>query len=162
MIKKFISISTALAIIIILFPTLHGKDVSLTGIRVRDNERYYHRLKEMRRKNPQDPELSYQLGNLYYSLQMEDEAIKEYKRTLKNNPQHSYAKYFLSKLLVNKGYYEEAFWLVRDLISRHQGNPSLYLMAGNILVKMDQKKSASEYFAKHSELTFRHNSPLSP
>jgi tetratricopeptide (TPR) repeat protein len=83
-----------------------------------------------------------------------DEAIKEYRRTLKIKPEHDYAKWFLSKALMAKGYNDEAFWLVRDLIIKHKNRPELYEYAGEILIKLDQINAAKEYFAKCEELLY--------
>lgn len=137
-----------------MLPLTYGGDPGITGIIVRDRERYYHRLKDMRAKDPGNPEISYQIANLYYSLEMRDEAIKEYRRTLKLQPEHEFAKWFLSKLLESKGYYDEAFWLVRELIEKHRRTPALYDRAGEILLKMNQSDAAKEYFARYDELKF--------
>lgn len=152
MIRKIIAACTALLIIAMFLPLSYGKDSSGVGVGLRDRERYYHRLHNMRRNDPENPEISYQIANLYYSLQMEDEAIMEYRKTLELDPEHSYARYFLSKLLVNKGYYEDAFWIARELISRHRNSARLYAFIGEILVKMDQRFAAKEYFDKYDEL----------
>jgi tetratricopeptide (TPR) repeat protein len=151
---KSIAIFSAVLLLVLLLPYSYGGDPGVTGIIVKDRERYYHRLKDMRAKDPTNPELSYQIANLYYSLEMEDEAIKEYRRTLKLKPDHDFAKWFLSRLLESKGYYDEAFWLVRDLIEKHQRTAKLYDRAGEILLKMNQKDTAKEYFARYDELKY--------
>lgn len=135
------------------FPTTYG-DPGVTGMIVNNPNRYFHRLKQMRAKDKDNPELSYQIANLYYSLQMEDEAIKEYRRTLKLSPDNFNAKWFLSKLLVSKGYLEEAFWLVREMITARSNNTQLYLMAGDILSKMDKTNAAKEYYDRYDELMY--------
>jgi tetratricopeptide (TPR) repeat protein len=145
----------AVALFVMLLPYSYSGDPGITGLIVKDRERYYHRLKHMRSQDPDNPEISYQIANLYYSLEMEDEAINEYRRTLRLKPDHSFAKWFLSKVLESKGYYEEAFWLVRDLIDRHSQAPGLYDRAGELLVKMDQRQSAKEYFARYDELKYQ-------
>lgn len=155
--KKIISmvaVCAALIIFVWALPLTYGGDPGISGLIVKNPERYYHRLKDMRAKDPENAELSYQIANLYYSLQMEDEAIKEYRRTLKLKPEHEFAKWFLSKLLESKGYYDEAFWMVRELIQKHPRIPNLYDRAGELLVKMNQKDSAKEYFARYDELMF--------
>ncbi|MGM0600466.1 MAG: tetratricopeptide repeat protein [Candidatus Rifleibacteriota bacterium] len=151
---KLASVLFALVIITLLLPVTFGGDPGLTGQILEDKERYFHRLKDMRAKDPQNPEWSYQLGNLYYSLEMENDAIKEYRRTLKLDPEHAFAKWFLSKVLESRGYYEEAFWLVRELIRKHNQIPELYDRAGEILIKMEQNTAAREYFARYDELKF--------
>lgn len=154
MLKKILALTAALSLFIAFLPNLYGGDPGITGSIVKDRERYYHRLKDMRAKDPNNAELSYRIANLYYSLQMEDEAIKEYRRTLRVDPEHHYAKWFLSKVLLSKGYFEEAFWLVRELISKFKNNAELYASAGEILVKMDQTDAAREYFNRYDELKF--------
>ncbi len=154
MLKKLLALVAALMLLVVYLPYSYGGDPGITGAIVKDRERYYHRLKDMRAKDPQNAELSYRIANLYYSLKMEDEAIKEYRRTLRVNPEHEYAKWFLSKVLVSKGYLEEAFWLVRELIDKHKESPELYASAGDILVKMDQSDAAREYFNRYDELKY--------
>ena len=162
MLRKILALIAALVLLISYLPYSYGGDPGTTGAIVRDRERYYHRLKDMRAKDPQNAELSYRIGNLYYSMQMEDEAIKEYRRTLKVNPEHQYAKWFLSKVLVSKGYFEEAFWLVRELIDKHRENPDLYASAGEILLKMDQTDAAREYFNRFDELKYAEKDGAKP
>lgn len=152
MFRRIFAVSTALLLFAMTLPLSYSKDSSGVGISLRNRERYYHRLHNMRRNDPDNPEISYQIANLYYSLEMEDEAIMEYRKTLKLDPEHSYARYFLSNLLVNKGYYEDAFWIARELIRRHRNSAGLYAYIGEILVKMDQQYAAKEYFDKYDEL----------
>ncbi len=154
MIKRSLAILAAIIVMIANFPSSFGGDPGITGAIVKDRERYFHRLKHMRAQEPENPELSYRIANLYYSLEMEDEAIKEYRRTLKLKADHHFAKWFLSKLLVSKGYFEEAFWLARDLIAAHEDNPGFYAYAGEILMKMDQREAAKEYFNRFDELKY--------
>lgn len=154
MLKKLLALIPAIVILLITLPYSYGGDPGTTGSIVKDRERYYHRLKDMRAKDPENPELSYRIANLYYSLKMEDEAIVEYRRTLRLKPDHNYAKWFLSKVLVSKGYLEEAFWLVRDLIAAHKKSAELYSYAGEILVQMDQADAAKEYFNRYDEIKF--------
>lgn len=154
MLKKLLALIPAVIILLLTLPYSYGGDPGITGAIVKDRERYYHRLKDMRAKDPENPELSYRIGNLYYSLQMEDEAIKEYRRTLRLKPDHDYAKWFLSRVLVSKGYLEEAFWLVRELIDLHKKSAELYSYAGEILVKMDETQAAKEYFNRYDEIKF--------
>lgn len=162
MLKKMLAFTAALFILISFLPYSYGGDPGITGSIVRDRERYFHRLKDMRAKDPENAELSYRIANLYYSLQMEDEAIKEYRRTLRINPKHQYAKWFLSRVLVSKGYLEEAFWLVRELIALHKEAAELYASAGEILVKMDQSDAAREYFNRYDELKFGEKNGAKP
>lgn len=152
--QKTCAILLALSLFLVLLPYSYGGDPGIAGKIVKNRERYFHRLKDMRAKDPGNPELSYQIGNLYYSLEMENEAIKEYRRTLKLKPNHAFAQWFLSKVLESKGYFDEAFWIVRDLIGRHQKIPALYDRAGELLLKMDQADAAKEYFARCDELTY--------
>ncbi|HNX75740.1 MAG TPA: hypothetical protein PLM07_03440 [Candidatus Rifleibacterium sp.] len=154
MLKKLLALIAALLLLVAYLPYTYGGDPGITGVIVKDRERYYHRLKDMRAKEPQNAELSYRIANLYYSMQMEDEAIKEYRRTLRVDPEHQYAKWFLSKVLISKGYLEEAFWLVRDLIEKNKESPNLYASAGEILLKMDQADAAREYFNRFDELKY--------
>ncbi|NLF97023.1 MAG: tetratricopeptide repeat protein [Candidatus Riflebacteria bacterium] len=162
MLKKMLTFAAAALVAVAMLPSIYSGDPGITGAIVKDRERYYHRLKDMRAKDPQNAELSYQIANLYYSLQMEDEAIKEYRRTLRVDPNHSHAKWFLTRLLVSKGYFEEAFWLVRDLISANSENPELYARAGEILLKMDQREVAKEYFNRYDELKFGEKNGADP
>lgn len=154
MLKKLLALIAALLLLVAYLPYTYGGDPGITGVIVKDRERYYHRLKDMRAKEPQNAELSYRIANLYYSMQMEDEAIKEYRRTLRVDPEHQYAKWFLSKVLISKGYLEEAFWLVRELIEKNKESPALYSSAGEILLKMDQTDAAREYFNRFDELKY--------
>lgn len=162
MFKKLLTFIAAMLVVLLMLPSLYSGDPGITGAIVKDRERYYHRLKDMRAKDPQNAELSYQIANLYYSLQMEDEAIKEYRRTLKVSPEHKYAKWFLARVLVSKGYYEEAFWIIRDLINSNSENPELYARAGEILEKMDQREVAKEYFNRYDELKYGEKNGAEP
>lgn len=154
LVLKTLAVLSALTLIVLSLPFSFGGDPGITGMLVKDRERYFHRLKNMRNQEPNNPEHSYQIGNLYYSLQMEDEAIKEYRRVLSLEPNHYNAKWFLSKVLESKGYFEESFWLVRDLIKQKKQDSSLYERAGNLLLKMDQIEVAQEYFDRCDELNF--------
>ncbi|MBU1107451.1 MAG: tetratricopeptide repeat protein [Candidatus Riflebacteria bacterium] len=162
MLKKLFASASAILVVIAMMPSLYSGDPGITGAIVKDRESYYHRLKKMRAKDPQNAELSYQIANLYYSLKMEDEAIKEYRRTLRVQPDHNYAKWFLARVLVSKGYFEEAFWLLRDLISIYKENPELYARAGEILLKMDQREVAKEYFNRYDELKYGEKNGADP
>lgn len=160
--QKIVSFLLAVAVLIMLLPYTYGGDPGVAGKIVKNRERYYHRLKDMRAKDPENPELTYQIANLYYSLEMRDEAIKEYRRVLKLKPDHAFAQWFLSKVLEDKGYYDEAFWIVRDLIGRHQKNPILFDRAGELLVKMDQHDAAKEYFNRVDELKYGETNGADP
>ncbi|PKL42884.1 MAG: hypothetical protein CVV41_12720 [Candidatus Riflebacteria bacterium HGW-Riflebacteria-1] len=162
MIKKILTFVAATLVVVTMFPNLYSGDPGITGLIVKDRERYYHRLKDMRMKDPQNAELSYQIANLYYSLEMEDEAIKEYRRTLSIEPGHRYAKWFLARVLVSKGYFDEAFWHIRDLITANAENPELYARAGEILLKMDQREVAKEYFNRYDELKYGEKNGADP
>lgn len=162
MLKKLLTFTAAALVFTAMLPSLYSGDPGITGAIVKDRERYYHRLKDMREKDPQNAELSYQIANLYYSMQMEDDAIKEYRRTLKIDPEHDFAKWFLARTLFNKGYLEEAFWQVRDLINVHAENPELYARAGEILLKMDQREVAKEYFNRYDELKYGEKNGADP
>jgi tetratricopeptide (TPR) repeat protein len=144
----------AISLLILALPLSYGGDPGISGQVVRDPERYYHRLKDMRAKNPDDPELTYQIANIYYSWQMEDEAIKEYRRVLRIDKNHYNSKWFLSKVLESKGYFEEAFWLVRECMEARKSDADLYLRAADLLIKMEQVDVAREYFAKVDELKY--------
>lgn len=154
MIKRILALIVAFAVLALFFPIIHSQDVTITGIETDSPARYYQRLKNLRRNDPDNFELTYQIANYYYSLGMEDQAIHEYRRVLEMQPAHSYARYYLSRLLISKGYFEDAFWLVRELITRHPSNPSFYQYAGEILQKMDQHIAAREYFDRYNELMF--------
>jgi tetratricopeptide (TPR) repeat protein len=132
------------------------------GLESKDPERYYQRLKDLRTKRPNDPENTYRIANVYYSLQMEDEAIKEYRRVLKLDPNHDNAKWFLSHLLYSKGYYDEAFRLTESLITKTPLDADLYYWAGEILEKLEQYDTAKQYFTRCDELKFPEREGYSP
>lgn len=127
-------------------------DKGYPGLESSDPERYYHRLKSLRMKRPNDPEHTFRVANLLYSWKMEDEAIYEYRRCLKIDPNHLNAKWFLSHLLFSKGYYDEAFRHARDIMDKKPDDPEIYYWTGEILLKLDQSQAASEYFARYDEL----------
>ena len=154
LISKMIAGLAAITLFVLALPLSYGGDPGITGQLVKNPERYYHRLKAMRNANPDDPEISYQIANVYYSLKMEDEAIKEYRRVLKIDKNHYNSKWFLSKVLESKGYLEESFWLVRECIEARKNDSDLYLRAADLLVKMDQQEVAKEYYAKVDELKY--------
>ena len=154
MMKKLISILAALTLFAILLPYTYGGDPGTVYIGIKDSERYYHRLKNMRKNEPDNPEISYKIANYYYGKEMTDKAIEEYKRTIKLDPNHQDAKWFLSRCLITKGYYEDAFWIVRDLIDKNKQDPELYYDAGDILVKMGEHAASREYFNKVDELKY--------
>ncbi|MBF0544443.1 MAG: hypothetical protein HQM08_08415 [Candidatus Riflebacteria bacterium] len=129
-------------------------DGKITEIEVKDRERMLQRLKSIRFKRPDDYLTTYKIGNLYFSLQMEDEAIKEYRRCLKLKPDFPAAKWFLIQVLISKGYLDEPFKLTRELIEKDPLNYKYYDLAGNILVKLDQREVAKEYFKRSDELFF--------
>jgi len=132
---------------------------SLPGVESSDPERYFQRIKHIRSQRPKDPENTYRIANLYYSWKMEDEAIKEYRRCLKLDPNHLEAKWFLSHLLYNKGYFDEAFRLSREIMERKPQDPEIYYWAGEILLMLDQEEIAREYFSKADELKFPDREP---
>ncbi len=154
MIKKLLSVIAAVTLLVALLPYTYGGDPGNVYIGVKDSERYYHRLKNMRRNDPDNAEISYKIANFYYAKDMVDKAIEEYKRTLKLDKDHQQAKWFLSQCLVTKGYFEDAFWLVRDLIDKNKKDPDLYDEAGEILVKMGEYAASREYFNKVDELKY--------
>lgn len=154
MIKKIVVISAAFFVALCSFERVCTAGSNVAKQYCKSPERYYHRLKNLRRNNPNDPQASYQIANLYYSLNMTDEAIKEYKRTLKLSSEHQEAKWFLAKLLAQKNYFEEAFWLVRSLIEKHASTPQLYLAAAKLLDKMGETNAAKEYYNKYDELQY--------
>lgn len=154
MYKKLFAITAAVILTVALFPYTYGGDPGSVYIGVKDSERYYHRLKNMRRNDPDNAEISYKIANYYFARQMFDKAIEEYRRALRQDAGHEQAKWFLSQALVKKGVLEEAFWLVRDLIDKHRKDPDLYNEAGQILVKMGERKASREYFDRVDELLF--------
>ncbi len=154
MLKKVISIIAAIVLLISLLLDNYSGDPGSGYINVDDSERYYHRLKNMRKNDPENPEISYKIANFYYAKDMLDKAIEEYKRTLKLDNNHQEAKWFLSQCLITKGHFEDAFWLVRDLIDKNKKNPELYDQAGEILVKMGEYAASREYFNKVDELKY--------
>lgn len=157
---RLILMLTAFAFLVSAFSVLLAGDPGITGEVNVDRERYLQRLKFMRMKRPDNPEYSYQIGNLYYSLQMEDEAIKEYRRTLRLDAYHPGAKWFLSHVLESKGYFDEAFRLTRELMDQRPEDPELYYWAGEILLKLDENELAKEYFARVDELKFPDRKPI--
>ena len=56
MLKKVISIIAAIILLTALLPNTYGGDPGTVFIGVKDSERYYHRLKNMRRNEPDNPE----------------------------------------------------------------------------------------------------------
>ena len=50
MLKKVLSITAAIVLLISLLPYTYGGDPGSVYIGVKDSERYYHRLKNMRTK----------------------------------------------------------------------------------------------------------------
>lgn len=158
MLKKIFAITAAAAMLVMLLPDTHGDtyggDPGNVYIGVKDSERYYHRLKNLRRNDPENAEVDYKIGNYYYARQMFDKSIEEYRRALKKDPNHEQAKWFLAQSLINKNHYEEAFWLVRDLIDKHRNDADLYDQAGEILVKMGEYAASKEYFAKVDEIKY--------
>ncbi len=143
-----------MVLLVSLLPYTYGGDPGSVYIGVKDSERYYHRLKNMRKNDPENAEISYKIANFYYSKDMLDKAIEEYKRTLKLDANHQNAKWFLSQCLSAKGYFEDAFWLVRDLIDKNRKNYELYDEAGQLLVKMGEYAASREYFNKVDELKY--------
>ena len=154
MLKKVFSIIPAILLLVALLPYTYGGDPGTVYIGVNDSERYYHRLKNMRKNDPENAEISYKIANFYFAKDMIDKAIEEYKRTLKLDENHQQAKWFLSQCLINKGYFEDAFWLVRDLIDKNKKDPELYDQAGTLLVKMGEYAASREYFNKVDELKY--------
>lgn len=154
MLKKILAIVAAVILLMALLPNTYGGDPGSAMIGIKDSERYYHRLKNMRKNDPDNPEISYKLANYYYAREMFDKAIEEYRRVLKLDAGHQQAKWFLSQCLKEKGYFEEAFWLVRDLIDKNKKDPDLYDEAGEILVKMGEVVASREYFNKVDELKY--------
>lgn len=154
MLKKVLSVIAAIVLFAALLPYTYGGDPGSVYIGVRDSERYYHRLKNLRRNDPENAEVSYKIANYYYAKEMTDKAIEEYRRTIKLDENHKQAKWFLSKCLVTKGHFEEAFWIVRDLIDKNKREAELYEEAGEILVKMGEYAASREYFNKVDELKY--------
>ena len=162
MLRRFIAIFSALLIVSAYMPILFCADPPSVRLEVRDSTGYYMRLKNLKQREPNNAEIVYELANYQYSIENINEAIREYKRVLEINPEHINAKYFLSKCLVRKGYYEDAFWNVRDLLVRDKKNPELYEFAGEILMKMEEYGAAKQYFSKCDELVLKKkgNEPL--
>lgn len=154
MLKKFLTIVAVVAVWVALLPHTYGGDPGMAKIGVKDAERYYHRLKNMRRNDPDNPDISYKIANFYFSRDMLDKAIEEYRRVLKLDKNHQQAKWFLSQCLKDKGYFEEAFWLVRELIDLNKKEYELYDEAGTILVRMGEIEASKEYFDKVDELKY--------
>ena len=152
--KRLIAILAAITLVIALLPSTYGGDPGSAKIGVKDAERYYHRLKNMRRNDPDNAEISYKIANFYFARDMLDKAIEEYRRTLKLDENHQQAKWFLSQCLVEKKHFEEAFWLVRELIDKNKQDPDLYDEAGEILVRMGEHYASREYFNKVDELKY--------
>lgn len=157
LIRLLFLVGVVLIIFIPSFPQSFGGDPGLVGLEVRDREQFLHRLKFWRSKHPDDPEISYQIGNLYYSLKMQDDAIKEYRRCLRLKPDHFEAKWFLSKTLADKGYLDEAFRLARELLEAKPDDPETYAWAGEILLKMGLPQFAKDYFRRWEELLWLKN-----
>lgn len=118
------------------------------GVEISNSTKYYLRLKDIRAKASSNVELTYQIGNYYFSKRMYDDAIKEYRRCLKLIPNHENAKYFLSLSLLHKGYLDEAFIHVRDLIDINPNSPEYYKLAGDILERMNLSEYAKDYYNK--------------
>lgn len=154
MLRKVISAISAIVFLVCLLPNIYGGDPGSVYINIKDSERYYHRLKNLRKNEPNNPDITYKIANFYYARNMFDKAIEEYKRVLKLDNEHQQAKWFLSRCFIEKGYYEKAFWLVRDLITQNKNNANLYDEAGQLLVKMGEYAASREYFNKVDELKF--------
>ena len=152
MLRKILAFFVVLIAFIGFMPKTFCSDPPSVRIEVRDSTRYYMRLKNLKQREPENAEIVYELANYHYSIKNINEAIREYKRVLQLKPEHENAKYFLSKCYVIKGYYDDAFWLVRDLILKHKKEADLYEYAGEILLKMDEHAVAQEYFSKCDEL----------
>ena len=68
------------------------------------------------------------------------------------DPEHLESKWFLSHVLMSKGYLDEAFRLAREIMERKPEDPEIYYWAGEILVKLNQQNIAREYFSRCDEL----------
>lgn len=121
-------------------------------VELQSRERYHHRLRFLRLKRPQSAQIHYQQANLMRAEGMLDDAIAAYRRCLERDKTHPQARWFLALTLADKGYRDQAFTMVRELIEEYPDDPALYERAALLLDALGQPSAARDYYDRWADL----------
>jgi len=92
------------------------------------------------------------LGNIYLDRNIEQTAIKYFKKSLEFNPRNEGLAYNLGEMLFSAGNNREAVVYFKNAAEIDPAWPDPYLKLGYVYSKMEDYSQAREYFSKFLEL----------
>jgi tetratricopeptide (TPR) repeat protein len=104
------------------------------------------RYREAIRMNPNDVDAHYNLGNLLYDLERDDEAEKEYREAIRINPDYAAAHKNLGNLLYDLERDEEAEKEYREAIRINPDYAAAHNNLGILLKKLERDEEAEKEY----------------
>lgn len=103
-------------------------------------------------KAPEDPQLNYAVGSVFY-LQVEfDQAEKYLKESIRLNPDQLLSHFYLAMAAQKQGHADEAIRMFREILEAHPDHAPSYEGLGRSLFKQRQYEEARTQFQKAIEL----------
>lgn len=99
-------------------------------------------------KDPQHAKAHYQLGRLYSKSRLINLAEREFSIALREDPGFTDARRSLARLFYQRGAYEEAVPLYRQLIERHGEDPATRVVLSDSLLGIGDVNAAREMMEK--------------
>ncbi len=94
-----------------------------------------------------DAAVDYNVANIYRAQGKMEEAVKHYKMALALSPAHGGSLYWLSRLHIKDGRWQEAYALLQKGVKHNHYDVNLALTAGLVAFVLDFEEDMKEYFA---------------
>ena len=108
-------------------------------------------------ENPEDPQLNYAVGSVFYLQVAFDKAEKYLKESIRLNPEQLLSPFYLAMSAQKQGNADEAIRMFREILEAHPDHAPSYEGLGRSLFKQRHYKEARAQFEKAIELV-----PTSP
>ncbi|MBV9677942.1 MAG: tetratricopeptide repeat protein [Acidobacteriaceae bacterium] len=108
---------------------------------------------EVLRLDPNFPTLHLELGKLYISQRRTEDAIRELKVALKENPANEDANYFLGSLLVRESHYAEGITYLEQARKLKPDSWAVYFYLGRAKLHLEQTEEAVTLLRRAVELS---------
>ena len=103
-------------------------------------------------EDPEDPQLNYAVGSVFYLQVAFDKAEKYLKESIRLNPEQLLLPFYLAMSAQKQGHADEAMRMFREILETHPDHAPSYEGLGRSLFKQRQYEEARTQFEKAIEL----------
>jgi tetratricopeptide (TPR) repeat protein len=104
------------------------------------------------KKNPNDPQLNYALGAVFYLEAKVDEAAGFFRKSLLLDPGQVASLYYLGAVAQSKGESSEATKIFQEILQRHPNHAASHEGLGAVLLKEGKYAEAAQHLERAVEL----------